>query len=85
MILVLSLPEFTGSFAIITNILGFRVGIWGTSHGVANAAQTFLEGLTMWFKKNICCNTPWYGMLLHSPFGLCHYGSHIRFLGLVMV
>jgi len=28
--------QFTGSFAIITNILGFRVGIW-----VANAALDF--------------------------------------------
>jgi len=41
MVLVLSLPKFTGSLAIITNILGFRVGIWGTSHGVANAALDF--------------------------------------------
>jgi len=38
MVLVLSLPEFTESFAIITHILGFCVGIWGTSPGVANAA-----------------------------------------------
>jgi len=35
---VLSLPEFTKSFAIITHILGFWVGIWGTSPGVADAA-----------------------------------------------
>jgi len=87
MVLVLSLPEFTGSFAIITHILGFWIIIWGTSHGVANAALDFLEGLTMWFKKNICCNNPpWYGMPLqglHSPFGLCHYGSHIGFFELV--
>jgi len=41
MVLVLSLPEFTGSFAIITHILGFWVGIWCTSPGVANAAVDF--------------------------------------------
>jgi len=43
MVLVLSLPEFTGSFAIITNILGIWVGIWGTSHGVTNAALDFFR------------------------------------------
>jgi len=57
MVLVLSLPEFTGSFAMITHILGFGVGIWGTSPGVANAALDFFGRPDHVIQeKNICCN-----------------------------
>jgi len=87
MVLVLSLPEFTGSFAIITNILGFQVGIWGISHGVANAALDFfgIPDRVVQEKYLLQYLLVWYRMPLHSPFGLCHYDSHIGFLGLVMV
>jgi len=82
---VLSLPEFTGSFAIITHILGFRVGIWGTSHAVANAALGFFGRPDHVVQEKHLLQYPVDGMPLHSSFGLCHYGSHIGFWGLVMV